>query len=79
VSALIPPAVDVPVILAGGLGPANVNRAIAVVNPAGVDSESRTSRRDDKRRKDADAVRRFVEAAHRTGVEELEGDAPLDT
>ncbi|HEX4217473.1 MAG TPA: phosphoribosylanthranilate isomerase [Acidimicrobiales bacterium] len=63
VSALIPPAVDVPVILAGGLGPENIAGAIAAVDPAGVDSETRTSRRDDKRRKDVDAVRRFVEIA----------------
>jgi phosphoribosylanthranilate isomerase len=63
VSTLIPPAVDVPVILAGGLGPENVAKAIAAVNPAGVDSETRTSRLDDKRRKDLGAVRRFVEIA----------------
>jgi phosphoribosylanthranilate isomerase len=63
VSTLIPPAVDVPVILAGGLGPENVAEAIAAVNPAGVDSETRTSRLDDKRRKDLGAVRRFVEIA----------------
>jgi phosphoribosylanthranilate isomerase len=60
VSALIPPAVGVPVILAGGLGPENINEAISAVHPAGVDSETRTSRVDDKRRKDIDAVARFV-------------------
>ena len=65
VSALIPPAVDVPVILAGGLGPHNVSEAIAAVRPAGVDSETRTSRADDKRRKDIDAVARFVDLARR--------------
>ncbi|HWF22367.1 MAG TPA: phosphoribosylanthranilate isomerase [Acidimicrobiales bacterium] len=63
VSALIPPAVGVPVILAGGLGPENVSEAITAVNPAGVDSETRTSRLDDKRRKDIEAVRRFVQIA----------------
>ena len=67
VSTLIPPAVDVPVILAGGLGPENVAEAIAAVNPAGVDSETRTSRLDDKRRKDLGAVRRFVEIARSLG------------
>ena len=67
VSTLIPPAVDVPVILAGGLGPENIAEAIAVVNPAGVDSETRTSRLDDKRRKDLGAVRRFVEIARSIG------------
>jgi phosphoribosylanthranilate isomerase len=61
VSALIPPAVDIPVILAGGLGPENIGEAISAVHPAGVDSETRTSRVDDKRRKDIDAVARFVD------------------
>jgi phosphoribosylanthranilate isomerase len=67
VSSLIPRAVDVPVILAGGLGPENIAEAIGVVNPAGVDSETRTSRHDDKRRKDLGAVRRFVEIARSIG------------
>ena len=58
-------AVDVPVFLAGGLGPANVLSAIAAVNPAGVDSETRTSRDDDRRRKDRDKVRMFIELARR--------------
>jgi phosphoribosylanthranilate isomerase len=62
-SANIPPAVDVPVILAGGLGSGNVRQAIAAVNPAGVDSETKTSHALDRRRKDIQAVRRFVEAA----------------
>lgn len=63
VSALIPPAVGIAVILAGGLGPGNISEAIAAVHPAGVDSETRTSRVDDKRRKDIDAVARFVDLA----------------
>ena len=62
-SARVVAAVDVPVILAGGLGPHNVVDAIAAVRPAGVDSETRTSRADDRRRKDVDAVRRFVDLA----------------
>ncbi|HEX4246194.1 MAG TPA: phosphoribosylanthranilate isomerase [Acidimicrobiales bacterium] len=66
VSALIPPAVEIPVILAGGLGPDNVADAIGAVRPSGVDSETRTSRREDRRRKDLDAVRRFVEIARST-------------
>jgi phosphoribosylanthranilate isomerase len=64
-SASIPPAVAVPVILAGGLGPDNVDAAIRTVHPAGVDSETRTSGPHDRRRKNPVAVRRFVEAAHR--------------
>jgi phosphoribosylanthranilate isomerase len=67
VSALIPPAVGIPVILAGGLGPENISEAITAVHPAGVDSETRTSRLDDKRRKDIDAVRRFVQIARSIG------------
>jgi phosphoribosylanthranilate isomerase len=55
-----------PVVLAGGLGPDNVAEAIRQVKPSGVDSETRTSRRDDRRRKDLDAVKRFIETARRT-------------
>ncbi len=58
-------AVDVPVLLAGGLGPHNVRDAIDTVHPAGVDSETHTSRMDDRRRKDPDKVRRFIELARR--------------
>jgi phosphoribosylanthranilate isomerase len=56
-------AVDVPVVLAGGLGPENVSDAIRYVRPAGVDSETRTSKDDDRRRKDPEKVRRFIERA----------------
>jgi phosphoribosylanthranilate isomerase len=63
VSARIVQAVDVPVVLAGGLGPDNVADAIRAVRPWGVDSETRTSRPDDRRRKDIGAVRRFLEVA----------------
>jgi phosphoribosylanthranilate isomerase len=55
-------AVTTPVVLAGGLGPANVAEAINEVRPWGVDSETRTSRDDDRRRKDPKKVRQFVEA-----------------
>jgi phosphoribosylanthranilate isomerase len=54
---------SVPVILAGGLGPANVRDAIDAVRPFGVDSETNTSREDDRRRKDAQKVRLFIERA----------------
>lgn len=63
VSAEIVQAVDVPVVLAGGLGPENVADAIRRVRPRGVDSETRTSREDDRRRKDPAKVREFVELA----------------
>ncbi len=52
-----------PSILAGGLGPDNVQAAIAAVQPLGVDSETLTSRVDDRRRKDPRKVREFVERA----------------
>jgi phosphoribosylanthranilate isomerase len=62
ISHAIVTAVDIPVILAGGLGPENVVEAISAVQPAGVDSETRTSRSDDRRRKDPEKVRQFVAA-----------------
>lgn len=68
-SAAIVKAVDVPVILAGGLGPENVDAAIAAVAPAGVDSETRTSREDDKRRKDAAKVKAFIDRARAAAVQ----------
>ncbi|MEX0796661.1 MAG: phosphoribosylanthranilate isomerase [Acidimicrobiia bacterium] len=57
--------VAVPVILAGGLGPDNVARAIESVRPAGVDSLTRTNlyRPNGTFVKDLEAVRRFVMAA----------------
>jgi phosphoribosylanthranilate isomerase len=64
VSARIVRAVRAKVILAGGLGPANVARAIAQVAPFGVDSKTCTDR-DDGKGKDLDRVRAFVAAARR--------------
>ena len=55
-------AVQIPVVLAGGLGPGNVAAAIRVVRPAGVDSKSNTDRRDGCG-KDLVKVRAFVAAA----------------
>ncbi|MFB6361657.1 MAG: phosphoribosylanthranilate isomerase [Halobacteriales archaeon] len=60
-------AVEVPVILAGGLGPANVAEAVRTVRPAGVDSYSLTSRTE--RRKDHDRTRGFVDAARTASAE----------
>lgn len=54
-------ALDVPVILAGGLTPENVRDAILAVRPAGVDAH--TGVEGASGRKDADRVRRFVVAA----------------
>ena len=68
VSARVVAAVDVPVFLAGGLGPENVGEAIRMVRPAGVDSETRTSDEEDRRRKDPDKVRRFIDIARSVRV-----------
>jgi phosphoribosylanthranilate isomerase len=63
VSAGIVASAQCPVILAGGLGPDNVADAIAQVRPAGVDSETRTSRDSDRRRKDLAKVEAFIDQA----------------
>ena len=61
VSRKIVEAVEVPVILAGGLGPDNVAEAIETVRPAGVDSYTHTSV--SELRKDPEMVQTFVEHA----------------
>ena len=61
-------AVRCPVILAGGLGPDNVADAITRVRPSGVDSETRTSRDDDRRRKDLAKVEAFIHRARNAAV-----------
>jgi phosphoribosylanthranilate isomerase len=61
VSRRIVEAVEVPVILAGGLGPDNVIEAIETVRPAGVDSYTHTSV--SERKKDPEKLRAFVEHA----------------
>jgi phosphoribosylanthranilate isomerase len=61
--------VALPVFLAGGLGPDNVAEAIRRTRPAGVDSETHTSRLDDRRRKDTERVRLFLERARAAGEE----------
>jgi phosphoribosylanthranilate isomerase len=56
-------AVDLPVIMAGGLGPENVAAAIAAVRPAGVDSKTKTDKNDGSHTKDLTKVKAFVERA----------------
>lgn len=63
VSAAVVATASVPVILAGGLGPDNVQQAINRVRPSGVDSETRTSRDGDRRRKDLTKVAAFIRLA----------------
>jgi phosphoribosylanthranilate isomerase len=63
VSADIVNTLDIPVVLAGGLGPENVRDAISAVRPFGVDSETRTSLESDRRRKDIAKVESFISLA----------------
>lgn len=62
VSRAIVDAVSVPVLLAGGLAPANVAAAIAAVRPWGVDSLTHTNRQlpDGGFRKDLERIEKFV-------------------
>jgi phosphoribosylanthranilate isomerase len=55
--------VRIPVIIAGGLGPDNVLDAITVVQPAGVDSKTKTDKNDGSHTKDLQKIRRFVARA----------------
>jgi phosphoribosylanthranilate isomerase len=62
ISRQIVQSVNIPVILAGGLNPANVRAAIAAVRPWGVDSNTGTNIPNDPVKKDMDLVRSFVDA-----------------
>ena len=55
--------VGIPVIIAGGLGPENVQDAIRVARPAGVDSKTKTDKNDGTHTKDLKKVSAFVTAA----------------
>ena len=55
--------VRTPTIIAGGLGPENVHKAIRVAHPAGVDSKTKTDKSDGSHTKDLQKVSSFVEAA----------------
>ena len=55
--------VRIPVIIAGGLGPENVEEAIRVARPAGVDSKTKTDKSDGTHTKDLQRVSEFVTAA----------------
>ena len=66
ISASIVRAVNVPVILAGGLGPDTVLKVVEIVQPAGLDSETRTSSDLDRRLKDQKLLRFVVRCDHPT-------------
>ena len=69
-------AVDIPVILAGGLTRENVSEAIRIVSPAGVDSNTATNLPNNPVEKDMERVRRFVEAvrqAYKAGTKDYNG------
>jgi len=55
--------VRIPVIIAGGLGPDNVMDAITAVQPAGVDSKTKTDKDDGSHTKDLQKVKQFVARA----------------
>jgi len=55
--------VRIPAIIAGGLGPENVQQAIRVARPAGVDSKTKTDKSDGSHTKDLQKVSAFVKAA----------------
>jgi phosphoribosylanthranilate isomerase len=55
--------VRIPVIIAGGLGPENVQDAIRVACPAGVDSKTKTDKSDESHTKDLQKVSAFVKGA----------------
>ena len=62
VSKKIVESVSIPVILAGGLGPNNIAKAILKVRPFGVDSKTKTDKAG-SHEKDIDKVREFVRVA----------------
>ena len=66
ISRRIVAAMRIPVFLAGGLGPENVADAIRLVQPAGVDSKTKTDK-DGSHAKDVQRVRLFHEAARAEG------------
>src|SRR6516164_4036809 len=64
--------VRIPAVIAGGLGPENVQDAIRTARPAGVDSKTKTDKNDAAHTKDLQKVAAFVAAARKP---ELHGKA----
>lgn len=71
IDAKIVEAIDIPVIMAGGLGPNNVEEAVRLVKPYGVDSLTKTSHKYDDGviEKDIPKVRDFCERADKAAAE----------
>lgn len=65
ISRRIVASVSIPVVLAGGLGPDNVAKAIKKVHPYGVDSKTKTNK-SGSRGKDLEKVRQFIQIAKAT-------------
>jgi phosphoribosylanthranilate isomerase len=55
--------VRIPTTIAGGLGPENVQQAIRIARPAGVDSKTKTEKSDGRHTKDLQKVSAFVKAS----------------
>jgi phosphoribosylanthranilate isomerase len=53
----------IPTLIAGGLGPGNVQEAIRIARPAGVDSKTKTDKSDGSHTKDLQKVSAFLKAA----------------
>lgn len=70
IDAEIVKSVNIPCIEAGGLGPDNVRDAIKAIKPAGVDSLTKTSVKENGVlvRKDIEKVRMFCKIAHETEI-----------
>lgn len=64
VSRRIVETVDIPVIMAGGLTPANVGDAMREIKPWGVDSNTSTNKQGSNVEKDLACIAAFVEAVH---------------
>ena len=64
--------VRIPAIIAGGLAPENVQEAIRVARPAGVDSKTKTDKSDGSHTKDLQKVSAFVKAARGPNYEKCQ-------
>jgi phosphoribosylanthranilate isomerase len=64
--------VRIPTIIAGGLGPENIQEAIRVARPAGVDSKTKTDKSDGSHTKDLQKVSAFVKAARGPNYEKCQ-------